>query len=909
MKTSLILLSLLLTVTSSLYAWADWKAVSNQHFRIYHKEYWDEEAVRVLQTLEHYRPRMEQMTGNSLGRIPFTIEDLGNVVNGYTDVYGSRIALFAYPPTTGDLSVDEDWLRVVACHEYLHMLQIQQASGLPGTLRGLFGNIFYPNILQPSWMTEGITVYGESQLSPYSGRMNGATYPSIISVLAQKGKLPSPTKAAYYNFDAPHASFYTYGGAFYTYLAETYGEAKLAALFNTTSSSAWFYLSPILPSLSVDRSFRRVFSKNVAQLWSDWNNHERSRFYRLPGNALTDNGWFKSDLKHYDGKLWFIEGSAEKTGPNSSFFSYKLRSLELDGKVDIDFENAPPQKITLPARVSTVLEQNSDFPAGYAIKNNVLYYTRSEYARGFKNSELDGWGSEVQLWKMDLSNGKKNKIISGQIRAFCLQEDGSILISEDFAHHTNSVLHSFFEGDAAGPVIYYAPGLVSSIHPYGGKLILGMKESWRNTNIYLFDPDSRELTNLFDLPYHMSPVSVEGDVLVLNAVIDNQYQEYVYDLKNSVLVRNTDYNDVRTPVRLPEGRTGFISISEKGYDIYRTANDTRPAVLPAEERLAPPFTETGKTYSGDFEFEKQGKLSAYLSNLGHFLTPRIVHIPFAYGTSDSLAIGAMLAGKDAVGDFPLWMADLTYDTFRQKVIGSISLENHFFRPLKQVLGYSTDASRSFGSSQYVQLLRRRNYGLNNVTAGFSFNTKDDLERKVWTPFVNLSFVWPATKLSLSQYFPYETQDFWSSDRERTGWQSALQLHQKLPFSSELKAAAFVADDPDADSTEVFGKLRGCADSFETNRGGTFQVSWYKPLFRIREGIWSPQIYLEDVSLGLFYDTALPFRDSDADKMHAYGVELIAELGLAYNFMFNTGVRFSRNGDDQNRVDFLISTLF
>jgi len=901
-------------------AWADWNTISNQHFKIYYKDNWDAEAEKVIRTLEHYRPQLEQMTGSSKGQIPFTIEDIGNIVNGYTDVLGTRIALYAYPPTSDELSIGEDWWQMVACHEYLHELQMTRVSGTPALAKLLFGNIAYPHLWQPGWMTEGITVYGESKLTKYSGRMNGATYPAIISLLAKKDKLPSPTKASYFSFDTPQATYYTYGGAFYTYLTKTYGEDKLAKLFDITSSSTWSYSSFLLPDLFLDKAFKTVFGKEVSELWSDWINYEKQRNFTFAGNSITSGGWFKSNLQEHNGKLYYIDATAVKTGPGSSFMSYKLQSLSTADLKAAKVNQTARQLQNANSRPQTIIEQNGDFPAGYEIRNGNLYYTRSEWKRGFANSEMDGFGSIVQLWQQNLSTNERTKIYSGQLRAFCPMPDGSILISEDNVTHTKTTLSRLKSGSKIPTAVYQTDGLIYSIHPYGSNLILGYKPPWHNNAIYLYESAAKRLTPVINTPYFTSPVSVNGDSLVFNAVFDDFYSAYVMNLKSHSCYKLTNVSDVRTPVVLPGNRTYFVSLNEKGYDIYQEPTRLTPFQIPNAAVSDTPLAKMNLSKISESPVTRHGKRSAYFSNIGHLLVPRVLHLPIIYGTQDSMAIGAMLMGKDAVGDFPAWQAQVIYDTFRKKVIYSATLENAFFHPIKNIIDYTNDNEQSFSSTQYLELYKSQNYGynggeldfsfgLNSIVAGFSFVIEDNYTRTIWTPFVELGLQGPETNLTFKQFFPFETKDFLPSDRERTGWQGLVQLHQRLPLSSEFKGIVFTASDPDADLDEVFGTIRGYDKDFKVNKGTVIQTTVYKPILKIRDGIWSPQIYLEDINLGLFYDTAVPAHKNDIDKQYSYGAELLAELGLAYNYRINVGVRYSYNAEKENRIELIMNSLF
>jgi hypothetical protein len=268
-----------------------------------------------------------------------------------------------------------------------------------------------------------------------------------------------------------------------------------------------------------------------------------------------------------------------------------------------------------------------------------------------------------------------------------------------------------------------------------------------------------------------------------------------------------------------------------------------------------------------------------------------------------------LSGNDVVGDFPFWSATLVYDTKFSKFKYALALENNFFRPIKQIISYSNEDEQSLSSLQSVALFKRVNYGLQAVNAGFSILTKDDYHRKVWSPFIDMSFGWATGTLFTRQSVPYETRFFLPSDRYRVGWQSYFQYHQKLPYSSELKTTVLIAGDKAAESDEVFGSIRGYDYAFETNQGAVIQANWYKPVIKIREGLWNPQIYIEDINLGFFCDAAIPIPKNEALRQTSGGLEILTELGMAYYLRLNFGVRFSYNQDEVTMAQFFIDTLF
>lgn len=909
MKKYPFLLITLMFLPIFLNAWADWQVISNKHFKIYYKAKWEEQAISALTSLENTRPYLESLTGNKISQTPFVIQDKGNEVNGYTDPFGKRIALFTYPPTNEELAICEDWYQMVSAHEYIHLLQMTRVGGIPKLLRMGFSNYLYPQIHQPYWMTEGITVYGESQLSPYTGRLNGGTYPSIIKALAKEDKLPSQTKASYYSFDTPHAHFYTFGGSFHNYLAKTYGEGNFAKLYDETSTSLSAYLNTVFPMFNLDKAYLRVYGKPLSILWQDWKAAEANSDYTKPNYNITKDGWYKADLSS-DGKSYFYTaGKAVKTGPGSSFYSNRINSGDVSGLSKQDNQNQEALFKNKALQPEVLIEQATEFPAGYFVHNNILYYSRLELRKGFDNNENSGYGAVVELWQKDLTTSKKSFIYRGNVRAFYPLDKDRFVISEDNATHTQSAVFIYQPATRAKTELLQADGLVHAILPHGNNYILGIKYPWHNNSIYSFDPTSKKLTFVVVTPFYSTPVSVQDDILIFNAVFDNKVRGYQYNMYTGLCNLITDYSDVRTPVVLPDDSTLFISTNGSGFDVYKEKTTLTPYPLP-DISMAPYKGLPAKSKSGqESGFEHHGKGRAFLSNLAHMAVPRLFHMPFIEGSGDSLHFGYILSGNDAVGDFPFWSASVGYDTYFDKVKYSLSLVNNFFSPISQEIGYSNDDEQTLSSYQSVSLYQRMNYGLRNVTTGFGFVTKDDYARKLWSPFLNLGFGWSTGRLSLSQYALYETQDFLPSDRERLGFQTYLQTKQKMPFTSEIRATVHTAFDPDADNDEVFARIRGYEDATLGNEGAIVKATWYKPIFQIREGLWNPQIYVEDINLGLFYDTALPLKDNSFNSQSSYGAEVLAELGLAYYINFNAGLRFSYNKDQESMVQFIIDTDF
>ena len=122
--------------------------------------------------------------------MPIVINDTGVLTNGYANSALNWIQLFWYPPEAGMIGTIEDWNSLVAVHEYTHILQMTNASGVHSLLTSIFGDIMSPNNFVPLWMIEGLAVYSESRLWNYQGRLNDGAYDAYIGARVADGRFP-----------------------------------------------------------------------------------------------------------------------------------------------------------------------------------------------------------------------------------------------------------------------------------------------------------------------------------------------------------------------------------------------------------------------------------------------------------------------------------------------------------------------------------------------------------------------------------------------------------------------------------------------------------------------------------------------------------------------------------------------
>jgi hypothetical protein len=886
-------------------AWANYSVVSTPSFDVYYRDGWKTEAENVLQALEYSRPYVEKLTGNNPGKVPVVLSDMGNMVNGYASPIATRMGLYAYPPTSDELGLSEDWWQLVGIHEYIHMAQMTRTSGEPAILRAIFGNILYPNMYQPMWMTEGITVYGESQLSPYTGRLNAGTYPAIISSLAREGRLPNPGKAAYYSYSNPLGNYYVYGSSFHQYLADTYGEDKFAALYEINSASLASYLNPLLPAVSMDPSYTQVYGKSVPALWEEW----RTAVYRdsspLPTDKVTDDGWSKEDLRYVDGALYFTQRKTSKTGPSSTFSSYRLRKVTDPGNK---------------AHVTTLVEQASEFTAGYQIAGDKLYFSRGELKPGYANNDADGRGVITEIWEQSLSGGNRAKLYEGAVRSFCVLEDGKMLISEDNASHQGTILSAVDLSTGVKTVLKAMDYLIGTINQSQGKIVVTARKFWQNNSIYYLDPASLKLTPIIDTPHMESVTSLNGKDLIYNAIYEGKNGTYLYDLNTKQIQQFSGFSEVKNATPAGQGQTYFLSINGDGYDIYKDQLKMRSFTLPAVKAIKAPYERLTAGENNLIVDRYPIQNSGYGKNIAHMLWPRLYRFPIIAGgvteegLVEDLVLGLQMAGSDVVGDFPIWQAAVLYNLDKKELGYQVGLQNDFFAPIKHTIEYTVLDERTFSSMQYVPFLQRMNYGLTQGNAGFGFAATDNFANRLWTPFVGLNFASAGTRFQTTNTLLFGNMDADDPTQNRLGWQGRFALRVKAPLSSELRSSVFAAWDPDAKKDKVFPQMRGydedsatSLDSWGQDKGAIVTNTWYIPLLKIRDGLWNPNIYLEDINLGLFYDYGFPGDGDTTQHRYSYGAEIIAEIFAGYDFGFNIGARYSINKDGKETFSLVLGS--
>ena len=135
--------------------------------------------------------------------------------------------MYAHPPLD-DLSLRyyNDWLALVITHELTHVFHLDRTRGWWRVAQHVFGRspALFPNQYRPAWVTEGLAVYFESDLTGF-GRVEGTYEQMIIASAARSRGVLGIDKWSLATTRYPYGDIaYGSGALFMDYLARTRGD-------------------------------------------------------------------------------------------------------------------------------------------------------------------------------------------------------------------------------------------------------------------------------------------------------------------------------------------------------------------------------------------------------------------------------------------------------------------------------------------------------------------------------------------------------------------------------------------------------------------------------------------------------------------------------------------------------------
>jgi Tol biopolymer transport system component len=261
-----------------------WRTVESEHFVVHFYEPHADLAHRVAICAERAHQVLSPILQHApVDKTQVVITDHTDGANGFAQVI-PRNALHLFLSAPDPLSVlgdSDDWLYGLIVHEYTHILHLDTVHGIPKLYNLIFGKTWAPNGVQPRWFVEGIATYQESKRTG-GGRTRNAIFDAYLRVSVLAGKHLDLDRISSSNWFWPHGHIaYLYGSHFVRYVADRYGDDKLAAI------SLDYGTQPI--PFGLNRSVKRAVGKSYVELYDEWRGHLKRR-YALQRDAVLRRG-------------------------------------------------------------------------------------------------------------------------------------------------------------------------------------------------------------------------------------------------------------------------------------------------------------------------------------------------------------------------------------------------------------------------------------------------------------------------------------------------------------------------------------------------------------------------------------------------------------------------------------------
>src|SRR5229473_3313755 len=205
----------------------NWRTLDTAHFSVHFAEQHRPQAQLVAGVAEKVYPRItEMLRWQPRLRTHLIVLDSADFSNGLASPLPFNfLEIFLSPPDEGELLQNREWLELVLTHEFFHIVHLDKASGPPLALRDVLGRLlpFFPNLLQPSWIIEGLAVNNESEAARGYGRLGHSHFEGMMRAEVARG-LRSLSEVNAEGRGFPLNRDYLYGSYFFAFLRERYGE-------------------------------------------------------------------------------------------------------------------------------------------------------------------------------------------------------------------------------------------------------------------------------------------------------------------------------------------------------------------------------------------------------------------------------------------------------------------------------------------------------------------------------------------------------------------------------------------------------------------------------------------------------------------------------------------------------------
>ena len=150
-----------------------WYQINTSNFRVLYPKGFEVQAQRMANTLEQIRTPEAASMGVKPKKISIILQNQSSVSNAFVTMAPRRSEFYTMPSQNYNFVGNNDWLTLLATHEYRHVVQFQRSlTGFNRFFYGIFGQQALAGlafVAAPQWFWEGDAVATETAFT-HSGR-------------------------------------------------------------------------------------------------------------------------------------------------------------------------------------------------------------------------------------------------------------------------------------------------------------------------------------------------------------------------------------------------------------------------------------------------------------------------------------------------------------------------------------------------------------------------------------------------------------------------------------------------------------------------------------------------------------------------------------------------------------------
>jgi hypothetical protein len=223
-----------------------WMQIENENTTIIFPKGLKGQAERFAAVVDYIDKNKKGTIGPKVTKIPIVIHGLSLEPNGFVSTVPFRSEIYTAPIPNWNILGQNDWLDVLAIHEYRHVLQNSNADvGISKLARIITGRAGWSAVLRftdPSWFGEGDAVVSESLLSEGGrGRLPSFTEEMRAIFFADKHYRYNKSRNDSYKTQMPN--HYPFGYILNLYARENFGDEVWSKVIHDAN----FFKSPFFP--------------------------------------------------------------------------------------------------------------------------------------------------------------------------------------------------------------------------------------------------------------------------------------------------------------------------------------------------------------------------------------------------------------------------------------------------------------------------------------------------------------------------------------------------------------------------------------------------------------------------------------------------------------------------------------